>query len=435
MSMGKRLSLDDSLLQNDRHSSFLNIGSESPLSPTDSVRSVFLSSDVENGADEKRSGKDNSFPLQSLSNETELIDRKKKQPIIRPKVGESPFVTADIKNDSKLERKKTGLAQFSKPNTHYHKLFKEVPSDEPLKQSFTCALQKEILYQGKLYVSENWIGFYSKVFGKDTKIAIPVSSVTLIKKTKTALLVPNALVITTNTERHMFVSLLSRDATYKLLKSVCKHLENGSVGNSPNPSLENSFRAERPISLPLDFNMDFTDLDGMVRHRRAEMEEYSSTGSQTPESENSQEFPVEMPNHLEVSKSEAAASSQADIFAHSHEGKMRRSFRNDRIRPFTFFHQVKSPSFPSMNAMLTFYAVIVFILLLSTFYMRSKILSLEEQLATLGSFVTSHGKTRSSQSVGPLLQVDADGIYDELTANLEKLDQGFFKQKNHEQHT
>jgi len=117
---------------------------------------------------------------------------------------------------------------------------------------FTCALQKEILYQGKLFVSENWICFHSKVFGKDTKISIPAFSVTLIKKTKTALLVPNALIIATVTDRYIFVSLLSRDSTYKLLKSVCGHLENTSVGNSPNPSsLENSFRADRPSSLPL----------------------------------------------------------------------------------------------------------------------------------------------------------------------------------------
>lgn len=95
---------------------------------------------------------------------------------------------------------------------------------------YTCALQRDILYQGKLFVSDNWICFHSRVFGRDTKvwycsketiwvqfqfmfcgwilwcnmvvfshlqISIPVASVTFIKKTKTALLVPNALVIET----------------------------------------------------------------------------------------------------------------------------------------------------------------------------------------------------------------------------------------------
>lgn len=75
---------------------------------------------------------------------------------------------------------------------------------------FTCALQKEILYQGKLFVSENWICFHSKVFGKDIKISIPAFSVTLIKKTKTALLVPNALIIATLTDR---VSTQQRKST------------------------------------------------------------------------------------------------------------------------------------------------------------------------------------------------------------------------------
>ncbi|XP_010725856.1 GRAM domain-containing protein 2B-like [Meleagris gallopavo] len=66
----------------------------------------------------------------------------------------------------------------------------------------------------------------------------------------------------------MFVSLLSRDTTYKLLKSICRHLEDTSMGNSPNPSsVENSFRADRPTTLSLDFNEDYSDLDGMYRSR------------------------------------------------------------------------------------------------------------------------------------------------------------------------
>lgn len=90
-------------------------------------------------------------------------------------------------------------------------------------KGYTCALQRDILYQGKMFVSDNWICFHSRVFGRDTKvrsptrlrlccgrvrlpdmlmfpnhqISIPVPSVTFIKKTKTALLVPNALVIET----------------------------------------------------------------------------------------------------------------------------------------------------------------------------------------------------------------------------------------------
>uniref|UniRef100_A0A671KH42 GRAM domain-containing protein 3-like n=1 Tax=Sinocyclocheilus anshuiensis TaxID=1608454 RepID=A0A671KH42_9TELE len=150
--------------------------------------------------------------------------------------------------------------QSLRTNIQYHKVFKDISEDEQLRQSYTCALQKDILYQGRLFVSDNWICFHSKVFGKDTKIAIPVASVTVIKKTKTAILVPNALVISTALERHVFVSFLSRDTTYKVLMSVCPHLV---VSSS-------------------DFTADLSDLDGPVRQTGQQMDDSSS--SDCPES-------------------------------------------------------------------------------------------------------------------------------------------------------
>uniref|UniRef100_A0A8D0KV19 GRAM domain containing 2B n=1 Tax=Strix occidentalis caurina TaxID=311401 RepID=A0A8D0KV19_STROC len=310
-------------------------------------------------------------------------------------ITDSPLLTMDIKSDSKIERKKRASNQvgqrmdlFLKANAHFHKLFLDVPIDEPLKQSFTCALQKEILYQGKLFLSENWICFHSKVFGKDTKISIPVLSVTLLKKTKTALLVPNALIIATVTDRYMFVSLLSRDTTYKLLKSICGHLEDTSMGNSPNPSsAENSFRADRPTTLSLDFNEDYSDLDRIVQQRRQEMEESSSTGSQTPELECFQDYHVvETQTHLKVSKSEAKSVCSDAHSKRGPDGKARSSPRNGHSEAFRFFHKVKSQKLLSLNHVLIFYAVLVCVLIFSTFYMRYKISVLEERLISITSF-------------------------------------------------
>ncbi|KAG8598036.1 hypothetical protein GDO81_002477 [Engystomops pustulosus] len=253
-------------------------------------------SETENGSDENKVAKPYPSP-QVVISDADVIEPRQKLPLSRSKTYDSSL-TLDMKNDTmKLERKKSTSSQISKTNAQFHKLFKDVPKEEMLKENFTCALQKEILYQGKLYISENWICFHSKVFGKDTKIVIPTIAVTVIKKTKTALLVPNALVVATVTDRFIFVSLLSRDSTYKLLKSVCSHLDFASTGNSPNPSSEHSYRGERPASFPLDFSVDFSEIDGLVQVRRKDLEEYSSTGSQTPESENSQEF-QEQEKHL-----------------------------------------------------------------------------------------------------------------------------------------
>ncbi|XP_045250113.2 GRAM domain-containing protein 2B isoform X1 [Macaca fascicularis] len=332
----------------------------------------------------------------------------------------------ESKNDPKTERKKSSSSGQYKANMHFHKLFLSVPTEEPLKQSFTCALQKEILYQGKLFVSENWICFHSKVFGKDTKISIPAFSVTLIKKTKTALLVPNALIIATVTDRYMFVSLLSRDSTYKLLKSVCGHLENTSVGNSPNPSsAENSFRADRPSSLPLDFNDEFSDLDGVFQQRRQDMEGYSSSGSQTPESENSRvDFHVtESQTVLNVSKGEAKPT-RADAHVNRvPEGKAKSLPAQGLSETVGILHKVKSQKCPMLHHILIFYAIVVCALIISTFYMRYRINTLEEQLGLLTSIVDTHNTEQAAPSgLGSQVQFNVEVLCQELTANIVKLE-------------
>ncbi|XP_039347457.1 GRAM domain-containing protein 2A isoform X3 [Mauremys reevesii] len=96
----------------------------------------------------------------------------------------------------------------NKYNSQYHKLFKDIPTEESVLKVLplcvtvcSCALQRDILIQGRLYISPNWLCFYANLFGKDIKVVIPVVSVQLIKKHKTARLLPNGLAITTNASR------------------------------------------------------------------------------------------------------------------------------------------------------------------------------------------------------------------------------------------
>nr|XP_033776530.1 GRAM domain-containing protein 2A isoform X3 [Geotrypetes seraphini] len=114
----------------------------------------------------------------------------------------------------------------NKNNSQYHKLFKDLPVEENLLKVYSCALLKEFLIQGRLYISHNWLCFYANLFGKDIKVVIPVGSVQLVKKHKTAGLLPNGLAISTTAGRkYIFVSLLSRDSVYEVLKTVCSHLQ------------------------------------------------------------------------------------------------------------------------------------------------------------------------------------------------------------------
>ncbi|XP_029008291.1 GRAM domain-containing protein 2A isoform X2 [Betta splendens] len=135
----------------------------------------------------------------------------------------------------------------SKYNSQYHKLFQTVPREEILMKVYSCALLRDILLQGRLYISRNWLCFYANLFGKDIKVCVPVLSVRLVKKHKTAGLVPNGLAITMDTgQKYVFVSLLSRDSAYDVLRRICTHLQvNGK-------SLSLKQYLEEPSSLSMD---------------------------------------------------------------------------------------------------------------------------------------------------------------------------------------
>uniref|UniRef100_A0A6I8NTM8 GRAM domain-containing protein n=1 Tax=Ornithorhynchus anatinus TaxID=9258 RepID=A0A6I8NTM8_ORNAN len=130
----------------------------------------------------------------------------------------------EISKDEEKKCNREGIP--NKYNNQYHKLFKDVPLDETVLKVCSCALQKDILIQGRLYISSNWLCFHANLFGKDIKVVIPVISVQMIKKHKMARLLPNGLAITTNTSRkYIFVSLISRDSVYDTLRRVCTHLQ------------------------------------------------------------------------------------------------------------------------------------------------------------------------------------------------------------------
>ncbi|XP_072514714.1 GRAM domain-containing protein 2B-like [Salminus brasiliensis] len=377
------------------------------------------SPEAENGEERQRRGGKSGFESQlSVDTESDLSESRRKTALMRFKpVDQASLSQSPTDCESKLERKSARYSQFSKANAQYHKLFKEISKDEILKQSYTCALQKDILYQGRLFVSDNWICFHSKVFGRDTKIVIPVLSVTHIKKTKTAILVPNALVITTTNERHVFVSFLSRDTTYKFLISVCSHLDRDNTGSTPiTSSAENSFRGDCPSSLPLDFSADFSDLDGVVRQRRQDMLESSSSGSQTPDYDKMTEFSPLSENFLDVIKTGEMAV-HADIHLQASSTKL----LNGPGKAVSGADQQAKVLQPlSLNTLLLVYLFLVCILVLSSCYMAFKILALEQKLNSLGS-VGDYSHNENAIHHRAQADINAE-IYGELSTNLFKLE-------------
>uniref|UniRef100_A0A2I3G8Z5 GRAM domain containing 1A n=1 Tax=Nomascus leucogenys TaxID=61853 RepID=A0A2I3G8Z5_NOMLE len=106
---------------------------------------------------------------------------------------------------------------YKQRNEDFRKLFSKLPEAERLIVDYSCALQREILLQGRLYLSENWICFYSNIFRWETTISIQLKEVTCLKKEKTAKLIPNAIQICTESEKHFFTSFGARDRCFLLI--------------------------------------------------------------------------------------------------------------------------------------------------------------------------------------------------------------------------
>lgn len=133
--------------------------------------------------------------------------------------------------------KLTGFAVASKKrNRDFHALFKSVPDDDYLIEDYSCALQREILAHGRLYVSEGHLCFSSNILGWVTTLVMSFDEIVSVEKRSTALLFKNGLMISTLHAKHIFASFTSRDSTYDLIVKIWK------LGH---PSLQSSLNGVR----------------------------------------------------------------------------------------------------------------------------------------------------------------------------------------------
>lgn len=119
--------------------------------------------------------------------------------------------------------KLTGFAVASKKrNRDFHGFFKSVPDDDYLIEDYSCALQREILAHGRLYVSEGHLCFSSNILGWSTTLVMSFDEIVSVEKRSTALVFKNGLMITTLHAKHIFASFTSRDSTYDLIVNIWK---------------------------------------------------------------------------------------------------------------------------------------------------------------------------------------------------------------------
>ncbi|XP_013996421.1 GRAM domain-containing protein 2B [Salmo salar] len=229
-------------------------------------------------------------------------------------------------------------SSFVKYNKTFHKLFRDIPTEEKLTHVFTCALQKEVLYHGKLFVSVNYVCFYSSVLLKDTKVVVHVSSVKEVKKQNSALSMLS--IRTTDGNKYSFVSLRNRRVCYEILQSVCSQLgEQVESGNSsPHFSGENS-------------------VDGVDRD------------IDTISSNSSREDSVEQSLPIETVYSDLPSSADSWVW-----------IVTERVKTLLLIRDMRN-----LNVLLSICLFLAVLLLLSSGYIGLRIVALEEQLSSLGA--------------------------------------------------
>ncbi|SPO05853.1 related to GRAM domain-containing protein 2 [Cephalotrichum gorgonifer] len=137
--------------------------------------------------------------------------------------------------------KLTGFAIASKKrNRDFHSQFKSVPDDDYLIEDYSCALQREILAHGRLYVSEGHLCFSSNILGWMTTLVLSFDEIVSVEKRSTALLFKNGLMISTLHNKHVFASFTNRDATYDLIIKIWQ------LGHPKLQSTLNGVRLEGP---------------------------------------------------------------------------------------------------------------------------------------------------------------------------------------------
>lgn len=142
-----------------------------------------------------------------------------------PKPYASTIATPDYDTNLYVEEKLKGTDYHYATiprNEEFHKLFKSVSVEDRLLDDFSCALSRDILLQGRIYVSQNNICFNSNLLGWITNLVIPLTDIEGFEKTTTVGLFPNGIAITSKDGRNSFVSFISRDIVFAFLEQVWK---------------------------------------------------------------------------------------------------------------------------------------------------------------------------------------------------------------------
>ena len=169
-------------------------------------------------------------------------------------------------------------------NEEYHELFEGDESE--LVEDFSCALQKDILVHGRMYISHSCMGFYSNILGWTSSVLIKFTDLVKVEKRNSAFVLPNALMLyTTQHKKYFFASFVFRDLAYNILVSMWRNAVSGILVGNDMSYLEDQsdFSLGLSSTNSAEFDND-SDLDTLASSSSNRLRAHSETDLLSPHS-------------------------------------------------------------------------------------------------------------------------------------------------------
>lgn len=134
-----------------------------------------------------------------------------------------------IQNEIKKENEekmndKSQEQKTSPPERKFYRRF-DLP-DEKVIDNFVCALilKGTLLAQGSLYITQNYVCFYSNILRKKITCCIQFQDIICIRKCSLLKSIPNSIEIHTPEKKYTWTSLLHRQEAFELMDTRWRHI-------------------------------------------------------------------------------------------------------------------------------------------------------------------------------------------------------------------
>lgn len=162
---------------------------------------------------ESTSGKNIRFNEQNSSSQTRLSTATS-----------STTTDSDFESEQDEKQHKNDSNRLSRRVRQLHKLFKsEIPEPMPqLINSYVCAYQGDILLQGKMFITDRYLCFHSRIINYVTKHVYRWEQISSVRKERVAYIFPTAICIylKPSGKKIIYASFIQRDQAFETIRTV-----------------------------------------------------------------------------------------------------------------------------------------------------------------------------------------------------------------------